>query len=105
MTNLSPFIYVSKLKDTLSAIDKNSPTSDGIFFSITKLASFARFLRPIYLYLFFPLFAFKGEGIKTTPLSSNLCLNCDLNEHKGSSCCRNYPVQIEQDFEEKETSS
>ena len=58
MTNLSPLIYVSKMKDTLSVIDENSPTSDGIFFSITKLASFARFLRPICLYLFFPLFCF-----------------------------------------------
>lgn len=72
MTNLSPLIYVSKMKDTLSAIDKNSPTSDGIFFSITKLASFARFLRPICYTFFFHCFVFKGEGIKTTPLSSNL---------------------------------
>ena len=59
-----------------------------------------------YIYtFFFQFFAFKGGGIKTTPLSLDLYLNCDLNEHEGSSCCRNYPVQIEQAFEEKETSS
>ena len=70
MTNLSPLIYVSKMKDTLSVIDENSPTSDGIFFSITKLASFARFLRPICLYLFFSIVLFLRErGLR--PLHSH----------------------------------
>ena len=87
MTNLSPLIYVSKMKDTLSVIDKNSPTSDGIFFSITKLASFARFLRPICYTFFFHCFVFKGEGIKTTPLSSNLNRKKYLEAAESSEFC------------------